>query len=175
MAEVATRTAAFEFGGTKRDLVGPELKVGEKAPGFRLLDTSLQTVTDDDLAGLVRIIATVPSLDTGVCDREARRFNQDALALHDDVQVLVVSMDTPFAQKRWCQASESNRIRTLSDRTGDFARAYGVLLQEYGLLARAVFVVDRDGVLRHVEYLPAAGMEPNYDLALAAAKEALEG
>lgn len=173
MAHQVRREGVFDFGGAKKTLLGPELKVGERAPGFRLRDTSWNEVTDADFRGLVRIVATVPSLDTGVCDREARRFNQEALALHDDVQVLVVSMDTPFAQRRWCQASESNRIRTLSDRTGEFGEAYGVLIEDLRLLARAVFVVDREGVLRRVEYLPAAGLEPDYDLALAAAKEAL--
>lgn len=176
MSATVTREAAFEIMGKKMALLGPELKAGTKAPDFKAVDTSLREVKAGDFAGLVRIIATVPSLDTGVCDREARRFNQDALALHDDIKVLVVSMDLPFAQRRWCQASDSNRIITLSDhREASVGENYGVLIKELRLLSRAVFVVDREDTIRYVEYLPAAGLEPNYDLALAAAKEALEG
>jgi thiol peroxidase len=116
----------------------------------------------------------VPSLDTPVCDLQTRRFNQEAARLGPDVQILTISMDLPFAQKRWCGAAGIERVTTLSDhREASFGTAYGVLIKELRLLARAVFVVDKDGVVRYVQIVPELSREPDYEAALAAAKAAL--
>ncbi|MBT9259803.1 MAG: thiol peroxidase [Clostridiales bacterium] len=171
MAQV--RKGVFILGGNQVDLIGPELKVGDEAPDFTAVNTDLQVVKGSDFKGKVRIIGSYPSLDTPVCDREARRFNQEALNLHDDIVILAISMDLPFAQKRWCQATESDRIITLSDhREGSFGQAYGTLIDGVRLLSRAVFVVDKNDRLVYVEYVPAAAQEPDYEKVLEAAKRA---
>ncbi|MDI3269654.1 MAG: redoxin domain-containing protein, partial [Bacillota bacterium] len=112
MAQV--RKGAFNLAGNQVDLIGPELKVGDRAPDFTAVTTDLKGVKGSDWKGKVRVLLSVPSLDTSVCDREARRFNQEALHLSDDIVILTLSMDLPFAQKRWCQANESDRLITLS-------------------------------------------------------------
>ncbi len=153
------------------DLAGPELKVGDKAPSsFTLSANDLSDVDGASLAGKARIIAAVPSLDTPVCDLEIKRFNTEASKL-PGVTVYVTSMDLPFAQKRWCGASGSENVQTLSDyKHRSFGEAYGVLAPSKGLFARAVFVIGKDDVIKHVEYVASVGTEPNYDAALAAAK-----
>jgi thiol peroxidase len=162
-----------KFGGRQVPVRGPELKVGEHAPDFRLVGNDLGEVSLKDTGGKVRLLATVPSLDTGLCDRETRRFNEEATRL-PGVEVLVASMDLPFAQKRWCGAAGIERVTTLSDhREASFGMAYGVLIKELRLLARAVFVVDKDGVVRYVQIVPELSREPDYEAALAAAKAAL--
>lgn len=167
------REAVFLFAGTKRDLIGPELKVGDKAPGFELVGNDLATVTLGDSQGKVRIISVVPSLDTGVCDAQTRRFNEEASKLGNHVVVLTVSADLPFAQKRWCGAAGVERVQTLSDhRSMNFGEAYGTYLADYRLESRAVFVVDSSDTIVHAEYLPEAGLHPNYEATLAAAKSA---
>lgn len=159
--------------GNPVQLQGPELKIGEKAPDFLLQNQSLQDVTLADTRGKVRIVATVPSLDTGVCHAETKRFNDEAARL-PDVEVLVVSTDLPFGQKRWCGAENVDKVTTLSDhRTAEFGKSYGVLIQGGGLdrcLARAVFVIGPDDTLRHVEYCREIAEQPNFDAALAAAR-----
>jgi thiol peroxidase len=159
--------------GNPVQLSGAELKVGEKAPDFKLQSQALQDVTLADSAGKTRIIATIPSLDTSVCHVETKRFNEEAAKL-DGVQVLVVSTDLPFGQKRWCGAEGVDKVTTLSDhRTAEFGKAYGVLIQGGGLdrcLARAVFVVGPDDKIRHVEYCKEIAEQPNFDAVLAAAK-----
>ena len=165
------RTGAFDFAGTRTTLLGPELKVGDRAPDFEA-DEGLKPVRLADTAGQVRIFAAVPSLDTGVCDTEARRFNQEVGGL-DGVTCYVVSMDLPFAQRRWCGAADATNIRTLSDhRKGAFGEAFGTLQKENRLLSRAVFVVDRSDKVVYAEYVPAAGEQPNYEASIAAAKAA---
>lgn len=168
MAE--TRKGAITLKGNPLDLVGPELKAGDKAPdAFTLIGTDMAPVTGKDLAGRARILCAVPSLDTPVCDVEMKRFNQEAANL--DLEVIAVSLDLPFAQKRWCGATGSDKIKTLSDwKLRTFGEAYGVEAPSFGLLARAVFVVGPDDVLRHVEYVPEIAQEPNYAAALEAAK-----
>jgi thiol peroxidase len=153
------------------DLEGPEIKVGDKAPSnFTLVATDMSEVKGQDLAGTVRILCAVPSLDTPVCDVEMRRFNTEAAKL-PGVTVAAVSLDLPFAAKRWCGASGSDKIRALSDyKNRDFGTSYGVFVPSKGLLARAVFVIGKDDVVKHVEYVPNVGQEPNYDAALSAAK-----
>jgi thiol peroxidase len=158
------RPNAVTLRGKPLTLVGPELQVGDKAPDFRLMNTDLQPVTLKDFAGKIRIISSVPSLDTDVCSRETQRFNQLAAQMGDDVVILTVSMDLPFAQKRWCGAHGVDRVVTLSDYLDhSFGFNYGVRIKELGLLARVVFIVDRDGVIRYIQRVPEIAQEPDYD------------
>ncbi|MGH9527008.1 MAG: thiol peroxidase [Terriglobales bacterium] len=167
------RKAAVTMKGSPLTVLGPERKPGEKLPDFTVVDNGLQPVRAADTSGKVRIFAAVPSLDTPVCDRETRRFNEAASAL-GGVEVIVVSTDLPFAQKRWCGAAGVERVRTLSDyQTGSFGIAMGTLIKDLRLEARAVFVVDKDDRIRYVEYVPEIASDPNYDGALAAAKQLL--
>lgn len=159
--------------GNPVTLVGEELKAGDQAPNFTLQNSSLEDVTLDNYSGKTCIIATVPSLDTGVCHAETKRFNDEAANL-DGVEILVVSTDLPFGQKRWCGAENVDKVTCLSDhRTAEFGKSYGVLISGGGLdrcLCRAIFVVGADGVLKHVEYCGEIAEHPNYDAVLAAAK-----
>jgi thiol peroxidase len=160
--------------GNPLELAGSQPKVGDRAPDFVALAQDLQEVRLSSLAGKVRVLVSVPSLDTPVCDLETRRFNQEATRLGDAVRVLVVSMDLPFAQKRWCAAAGVERVQTLSDhREASFGKAYGMLLQALRLLARAVFVVDGQGVVRYVQVVPEIGQEPDYQAVLRAVQELL--
>lgn len=171
---MAERTGVVSFKGNPMTLVGEELKVGAIAPQFRLLDATLSPVTlaDADFKGKVKIVSTVPSLDTPVCDIETRRFNQEAVALTgSDLVVLTVSLDLPFAQKRWCGAAGVDRVIVASDYMDRaFGEAYGVLIKELKLLARAVFVIDQGNVVRYVQIVPEIGKEPDYAAALEVAK-----
>ena len=168
------RTGLVTFGGNPMTLVGPELKVGDDAPDVEVIDNDLQPVRLSTYKGKVAIVAAVASLDTGTCDVETRRFNQEVGKLGDDVVVLTISMDLPFAQKRWCGAAGVETVKTFSDhRSAAFGEAWGVLMKELRLLARAVFVVDREGDIRYVELLGEVGDEPDYDAALKTAKELL--
>ena len=168
------RTGLVTFGGNPMTLVGPELKVGDDAPDVEVVDNDLQPVRLSTYKGKVAIVAAVASLDTGTCDVETRRFNQEVGKLGDDVVVLTISMDLPFAQKRWCGAAGVETVKTFSDhRSAAFGEAWGVLMKELRLLARAVFVVDREGDITYVELLGEVGDEPDYDAALKAAKELL--
>jgi thioredoxin-dependent peroxiredoxin len=167
------RQAAVTFKGNPVTLLGPELKVGDKAPDFTVLANDLSPVTLDSSKGSVRIISVVPSVDTGVCDMQTRRFNEEAAKL-DGVKVLTVSVDLPFAQKRWCGAAGVENVQTLSDhRDFSFGTAYGVAIKELRLLARAVFVVDRNDQIVYVEYVPEVTNHPDYEAPVLAAKKAL--
>lgn len=171
MAQI--REGAVTFKGNPVTLVGPELTAGDTAPDFTVLANDLSPVTLADTRGKVRIISVVPSLDTGVCDAQTRRFNEEAANLGDHVRVLTVSVDLPFAQKRWCGAAGIERVQTLSDhRDASFGTAYGVLIKELRLLARAVFVIDADDNLVHVEVVPEVTNHPDYEAAVEAAKRA---
>lgn len=164
--------ANVTFGGKPVTLLGNEVKVGDKAPNFSVLANDRSEVTLNNTAGQVRLLVAVPSLDTGVCDAEVRRFNQEAANL-GNVKVLTVSVDLPFAQKRWCGAAGVENVQTLSDhRDLSFGEAYGVVMQEHRLLARAVFVVDSSDTVTYVEYVSEATNHPNYEAALEAAKAA---
>ena len=155
-------------------LTGNTVQEGDAAPDFQVMDNDLKPFSFSSLKDKVAIITSVPSLDTPVCDLEARRFNQEAAKLGDDVQILVISMDLPFAQKRWCAAAGVNNVLTLSDhKDASFGTEYGVLIKELRLLARAVFVVDRNKTIRYMELVKEVGQEPNYELALEAAKKLL--
>ncbi|HEY6837315.1 MAG TPA: thiol peroxidase [Geobacteraceae bacterium] len=162
------------FKGNPITLVGPELKVGDVAPDFSVVDNALAAVNLASYAGKVKIISAVPSLDTPVCDTETRRFNQEAASLPGDVAVLTISLDLPFAQKRWCGAAGIDKVVTLSDyRDRSFGLAYGVLIDELKLLSRSIFVVDRTNVIRYIQHVPEVTQEPDYGAVLAAAKQLL--
>lgn len=165
------RAQAFTFWGPKT-LVGPELKPGDTAPDFTLTDGKGQPVSSDAFKGKPLIISVVPSLDTGVCSMQTRRFNQEAAAFGDRVNLIAVSADLPFAQTRWCGAEGVENLKVLSDhRDMSFGQAYGTLVKELRIDSRAVFVVGGDGVIRYAEYVPVAGEQPNYAAAMAAVRE----
>lgn len=169
---ILTRPSSLTIHGNPLTLMGQPLSLGQKAPDFEVLDNDLNPVTLKSMAGKTCVLVTVPSLDTPVCDLESRRFEREALALGPDVLISVVSMDLPFAQKRWCGGAGTTRIRTLSDhRTGALGMAYGCLIKELRLLARAIFVVDRSGLLRYQGWVPELTQEPDYAEVLAALKE----
>lgn len=152
-------------------LVGNEVKVGDSAPDFTVLANDLSPVTLKDSEGKIRLFSVVPSLDTGVCDAQTRRFNEEAANLGDNVVIYTVSVDLPFAQKRWCGAAGIDAVQTVSDhRDLSFGEAYGVYIQELRLLARAVFVVDANDKVTYVEYVPEATDHPNYEAAIEAVK-----
>ncbi|AIE61030.1 thiol peroxidase [Bacillus methanolicus] len=164
--------ASITFKGNPVTLLGNEVKVGDKAPDFKVLANDLSEVTLADTKGQVRLISVVPSLDTGVCDAQTRRFNEEASKL-DNVKVLTISVDLPFAQKRWCGANGIENVQTLSDhRDLSFGEAYGVAIKELRLLARAVFVIDSNDTVTYVEYVSEATNHPNYEAAIEAAKQA---
>lgn len=168
------RTGVITFVGNPMTLVGKEVKVGDKAPDFTLLDNGLAVKTLKDFEGKVKIFSVVPSLDTGVCDAQTRWFNQNVTALSDDVVVLTVSMDLPFAQKRWCGAAGVENVVTLSDhKDASFGTNYGFLIEELRLLTRGIVVVDKNDKVTYVEYVPEVTNAVNFDAAVEAAKAAL--
>lgn len=153
-------------------LLGNQLKAGDQAPDFKVLANDLSEVTLADSKGSVRLIAAVPSVDTGVCDAEVRRFNEEASKL-GNVKVLTISVDLPFAQKRWCAAAGIENVQTLSDhRDLSFGKAYGAAIEELRLLARSVFVIDSSDKITYVEYVDEVTSHPNYEAAIEAAKAA---
>lgn len=167
---MSTRTTTLK--GNPLELVGPELKVGDPAPDFELVGSDLKPVTLGE-GGTVRIFSVVPSLDTPVCDAQTKRFN-DEIAKLDGVEVITVSMDLPFAQSRWCTAFDVSKVKMLSDhKTASFGTNYGTLIAPLRIESRAIFVVGKDNVLKHVEYVAEVADHPNYETALAAAKAAL--
>lgn len=164
------RPGATTLKGNPFTLIGPELRAGDPAPDFSLVDNSLKTVTLKDTGDHVRIISVVPSLDTPVCDAQTKRFNEEAAKLHG-VDVLTVSMDLPFAQKRWCGAFGVDNVKMLSDhRDGSFGSNYGTLIKELRIESRAIFVLGPDNRIRHVEYVKEVADFPNYEAALAAVR-----
>jgi thiol peroxidase len=165
------RKGLITMKGSPLTLVGNEVKVGEPAPDFEVIANDMSSVKLSSFKGKVCIICSVPSLDTSVCDMETRRFNEEAGKIGSDVVVLTISMDLPFAQKRWCGAAGVKNVQTLSDhRDASFGKAYGVLIKELRLLARAVFVLDRDGIIRYIQIVDELTNEPDYETALDAAK-----
>jgi thiol peroxidase len=164
------RKGVITFKGGPLTLIGPEIKVGDSAPNFKVLTNSLQEVTLDQFKGKTLILSVAPSLDTGVCSAQTHRFNDEASKLPSGVEILTISADLPFAQSRFCGA-ENIKIQTLSDhREMSFGDAYGTHIKELRLEARALFVVGKDGKIKHVEYVKEATNHPDYDKALAAAK-----
>lgn len=161
------RAGIVSAGGKPVTLLGPKITVGQKAPDFRLLDNDGNLATLADSEGKIRLISVVPSLDTRTCDLQTRRFNAEADSLGDKVRILTVSVDLPFAQKRWCGAAGVDRLQTLSDHYDtNFGLAYGVLIKEKRLLARSIFIVDEHDMVRYVQIVPSLGEEPNYQEAL---------
>ena len=159
------------MGGAPVEVEGNSLKVGDKAPDFNVIDLDSNPKSLRDFPGKVRIISSVPSLDTAVCDRETRHFNQLAAGLGEDVLILTISVDLPPAQKRWCGAAGIDKVVVMSDhREVSFGTNYRVLMPSKRQLARCVFVLDKNDVIRHVQLVPAIGQEPDYDEVLAAVK-----
>lgn len=168
------RKGIITFKGNPMTLLGPEIRAGDKAPDFHVVDTSLASVTLKDFRGKIKILSAVPSLDTPVCDAETRRFNQEAAKLPGNAVVLTISADLPFAQKRWCAAAGVDRVKTLSDyQDRSFASAYGVLIKELKLLSRSIFVVDANDVVRYIQHAQEVTTEPDYDAVLGAVKKLL--
>jgi thiol peroxidase len=166
------RAGATTMKGAPLTLVGPELKVGDAAPDFSLIDRGLKAVTLKDTGNRVRIISVIPSLDTPVCDAQTKRFNEAAANL-PGVDIISVSMDLPFAQKRWCTAFAVDNLKMLSDhKDASFGTNYGTLIKELRIESRAIFVVDADNKIRHAEYVKEVADFPNYETALAAARSA---
>jgi len=164
------RPGATTLKGKPFTLIGPELKPGDPAPDFQLVDTNLKPVNLKETGDHVRIISVVPSLDTPVCDAQTKRFNEEAARL-PNVDILTVSMDLPFAQKRWCGAFGVDKVKMLSDHMdGSFGSNYGTLIKELRIESRAIFVVDAQNKIRHAEYVKEVADFPNYEAALAAAR-----
>jgi thioredoxin-dependent peroxiredoxin len=160
--------------GNPITLIGPVLKPGDQAPDFTISKNLLETSSLKDFAGKIKLISVVPSIDTGVCDAQTRRFNEEATKLGENVVVLTVSVDLPFAQSRWCAASGVDRVVLLSDyKDNSFGQAYGVLIKELRLDMRSIFVVDAQDKITYVEVLNEMTEHPNYDAAVAAVKELL--
>ncbi|HKV38911.1 MAG TPA: thiol peroxidase [Blastocatellia bacterium] len=170
------RSGVVTLKGNPVTLTGPEIKVGQTAPDFTAVDNGLQPVKLSGARGKVIILSSIPSLDTPVCDTETRKFNQEVSALGSDVEVWTISMDLPFAQKRWCGAAGVERVKTISDfRERSFGPTYGVLIKDgplSGITTRAVFVIGKDGKVKHVEYVKEIATEPDYSAALGAARQA---
>ncbi|MFC1643807.1 thiol peroxidase [Candidatus Omnitrophota bacterium] len=165
------RSGAVTVKGEAVTLLGEEVKAGQEAPDFTVLDSELGKVTLESLKGKIKLIASVPSLDTPICDLQIKRFNDEAAGVSKDVVILFISMDLPFAQKRFCQAYDIKKVKTLSDhREGDFGLKYGVLIKELRLLSRAIFIVNKDNTVRYVEYVKELTTHPDYEKALGALK-----
>lgn len=169
------RTGVATFKGNPITLIGPELKAGDQAPGFSINKSLVENASLADFAGKIKLISVVPSIDTGVCDAQTRRFNEAAASLGDNVVILTVSVDTPFAQSRWCGAAGVDKVVMLSDfKNHSFGEAYGVYIKEFGLDMRAIFVIDANDKIQYVEYLPEMTEHPNYEQAISAAKALLQ-
>jgi thiol peroxidase len=169
---VTERTGLVMMGGKPATLLGNEVRVGDTAPDFTAVGNDMKPVRLSQFNGKVVVIAAVPSLDTPTCDLETRRFNAEAAKLGSDVVILTVSMDLPFAQKRWCGAAGIDKVITVSDhRDASFGTGYGVLIKDMRLLARAVFVVDRQGAIRYIQLVKDIGTEPDYAPVLQAVKD----
>jgi len=173
---VTTRTDVFKLGDKFATLFGDEVKVGQIAPEFTSTVSGWASVNPlQESKGKVIILAAVPSLDTDTCDRETRRFNEEASKLSDDIVIYTISTDFPMAQKRWCGAAGVDRLKVVSDvLEAEFGLKYGILVKERRYLRRSVFIVGRDGKLTYVKYMPSNSDEPNYDEVISAAKEALK-
>lgn len=160
--------------GNPLTLTGQAVKVGDKAPDFTVLDADLKEVRLSDFKGRIKLISVTPSLDTPVCDMQARRFNEEAAKLPEDVVVINISMDLPFAISRFCTTSGIDKVKAYSDhRDASFGNAYGVLIKELRLLARSIFVIDEEDVIRYIEIVPEIKNPPDYEKALEAIKKSM--
>lgn len=169
------RTGLFEFRGQDVTIIGEDIQVGDQAPGFSVQTTEWEWINPlESNQGKVRIIGSLPSLSTAVCDRETKRFNSEAASLGSDVAILMVSMDLPWTLNEWCAAAGVEQVTTLSDhKNAQFGKKYGVLLKELRIFRRAIFVIDRRGKAVYVEYTPSLGVEPDYSQVLEAARSVL--
>ncbi|MCW3785398.1 thiol peroxidase [Plebeiibacterium sediminum] len=159
------------FAGNPVTILGNEIKVGDKAPDFTVINEKLESVKLSDFDGKVKVLVVYPSIDTGVCAAQNRKFNVEANSL-EDVAVLSISVDLPFAQSRFCGAEGLENIITLSDHKDlDFGEKYGFVIEEFRLLTRGTVIIDKDNTVKYVEYLPEITNEPDYDAALKAVKE----
>jgi len=166
------RTGIIFMKGNPLTLLGQELKVGDKAPDFEVVGQDLKPVKLSSLKGNVVVISTVPSLDTQVCHLETVRFNAEAKKAKSDIKFVTISMDLPFAQKRWCEETSTKNVQVLSDyKEASFGIAYGVLIKELRLLARTIFIIDRQGKISYIQYVKETGEEPDYDEVLEAVKQ----
>jgi len=164
-------TGVINSKGNPLTLLGNEVKVGDKAPDFTVLDNDMGGVHLGSYPGKILVLSSVPSLDTPTCSIETARFNQEAGKLDDDVKILTISMDLPFAQKRWCAAEGIDAVQTLSDhRNASYGENYGVLIKEIRLLARIIFIVDKDGIVKYKQVVSDVSQEPDYDDVLNAVK-----
>lgn len=165
------RQGATTFKGSPLTLVGPQLKPGDPAPDFEAIDMSMKPVRLADTSGKVRVFSVVPSLDTPVCDMQTKRFNDEASRL-EDIEFYTISVDLPFAQRRWCNDFGIDKVKMLSDhRDASFGQAYGTLIKDWRMESRAIFVVDKDGKIAHAEYVKEVADHPDYEAALAKAKQ----
>jgi len=168
------RKNTITMNGQPLTLTGNTLLEGDEAPDFEVTDNDMKPKTLSDFSEKVLIISSVPSLDTPVCDIETRRFNKEAVNLGTDIGFLTISMDLPFAQSRWCGAAGIDRVITLSDyKKASFGNAYGVMIEEIGLLARAVFILDQKRIIRHLEIVGDISNEPDYGLIIETARRLL--
>lgn len=171
---MTTQTKVITVKGDPINLLGNQLDVGQEAPDFTVLDNELSPVSLSSFKSKVCIISAVPSLDTPVCDIQTRRFNQEASQLGENVAILTISMDLPFAQKRWCAAAGVENLHTLSDhRDASFGNSFGLVIEGLRLLARAIYVLDADGIIRYQQIVPELTEEPDYDAAIEVAKKLL--
>ena len=172
MEEIMKRTGAVTMKGAPLTLTGSEIQPDQKAPDFKVLSDTMEEVGLDRFNGKIKLIASVPSLDTPVCDLEIKRFNDEAANISNDIVIIFISMDLPFAQKRFCQAYDIKKVKTFSDhRDASFGTGYGVLVKELRLLSRAIFIIDKSDTVKYVEYVKEMGSHPDYDKALAALKK----
>jgi thiol peroxidase len=166
------RKNAVIFKGVPRTLLGKAVKIGDNAPNFTVVNQSWADVEFNTTAGKVRLLSIVPSLDTGICDLQTRRFNEEAANLGENAVIWTISVDLPFAQKRWCGAAGIDKIQVLSDhRDLDFGKKYGAVIKEVRLLVRSIFIIDTRDVVRYVEYVPQIAQHPDYDRALQALRD----
>jgi thiol peroxidase len=166
------RPGAVTLNGNPLTLIGPEIKIGDKAPMFGALKAIGSPITLDNLKGKVKVFSVIVSLDTPVCDAQTRRFNEEAARLPEDVEIHTVSMDLPFTQSRFCGAAGIDKVKNISDhKDSSFGEAYGVLIKEFRLLSRAIFVVDKNDTVQYVEYVKEVSQHPNYESALAAVRK----
>jgi thiol peroxidase len=168
------RSGIVTIEGNPLTLIGEEVKAGQAAPAFTVLDADLKEVSLGDFKDKTKLIASVPSLDTPICDLQIKRFNDEATKLSKDIVVLFISMDLPFAQKRFCQAYDIKKVKTLSDhRDASFGAGYGVLIKELRLLSRAIFILDKGNKVTYTEYVKEVASHPDYDKALEALQAAI--
>jgi len=165
--ESMDRKGIVKIRGNPVTLSGAELRIGDKAPDFIVLDRDLKEIGLKDFEGKIKLVSVTPSLDTPVCDIQARRFNQEAAKFPESVVVLNISMDLPFAIARFCTTAGIDKVKAFSDhRDSSFGMAYGVLIKEVRLLARSIFILDRDNTIRYIEIVPELTVHPDYDRAL---------